>query len=628
MTKRVVVVGSGPCGLVALKEMCDAGHDAILFERTGVLGGIFASAAKYPDLHLTISNWCMAFSDFPDPRRLCYPSGEEYLEYLHKYAGHFNLERHIQYHSEVTSARLGDDGRWELQVQQGPPSAPPTILRIECDALVVATGAHHVPNEAPAELSGFSGRVLHSNEYGESFKRDVEEKGLRVMIVGGGESAADISAELGQLSPSVTVWLRRPHCFGPRYLNDKKEMEQVEANKTRDFPANSFLEAATTNRMSAAQNVYLYGLWRRVLWNLPILNGSLNRMCLDSTRPAFFLNDQATFVTKNQRMCEAVGEGLVEVLVSPNMSSSGLVCKFQVVGPSNNKKGPQREFDAVVLCNGYRTEYPWIKVDGLSSNPREWFLHTFPPGLGHCLSFVGYARPHQGGIPPMAEMQARYVAQVIKRDRTLPSNYATLARYDATAERNYYHISPDLNTLVDYAAYLENVGRRVGCEPRLPASCIVLFNLHMAAVILLATSWLGLIDLSDYQKYALGQWAGTLAGFLLVDDGLLIKWWLYPQWPVWYRQRGPGAQPKLLRDVLARVPLWRSTAITPGFVLLLAWSIPTFYVQRLVSPLLLIPHLILNALGIRFREAWGGLLRPKMVVLHSGVWRFADLFIP
>ena len=433
--KRVAVVGSGPCGLVALKEMCDAGHNATLFERSAAMGGIFATAAVYTDLHLTISNWCMAFSDFPDKMRICYPSAKDYLNYLHDYARHFDLERHIQYHSEVRKAVL-KNGVWHLQVRPGQDPARTTTEEQQFDALVVATGAHHVPNEPPAELAGFGGRILHSNEYGNEFKREVAEKKLRVLVVGGGESAADISSELGDLSPEAAVWLRRPHCFGPRYLNKVDEMKQVEANKTRDFPANGFLEAATTNRMSAAQNVYLYGLWRRILWRLPILNPALNSMCLDSVRKAFFFNDQATFVTKNQRMCEALERGKIDVLVSPTLSVSGKTCRFQ--------GDLKRDFDAVVLCTGYRTEFPWIEIEGLSWNPRKWFLHCFPKDFGHCLAFVGYSRPHQGGIPPMAEIQARYVALVIRGDRTLPSNYATLARHDEQAERNYYHISPNL----------------------------------------------------------------------------------------------------------------------------------------------------------------------------------------
>ncbi len=43
--------------------------------------------------------------------------------------------------------------------------------------------------------------------------------------------------------------------------------------------------------------------------------------------------------------------------------------------------------------------------------------------------------------------------------------------------------------------------------------------------------------------------------------------------------------------------------------------------------ILFIPHLFLSALGIR-SGGLGGLLRPKMVVLYSGIWRLSDLFLP
>lgn len=89
MKKTVAIIGAGPCGLVALREMLQAGHDAVLLERSAHLGGVFASATAYPNLHLTISNWAMAFSNFPDPSRLRYSAATEYLQYLHAYANFF-----------------------------------------------------------------------------------------------------------------------------------------------------------------------------------------------------------------------------------------------------------------------------------------------------------------------------------------------------------------------------------------------------------------------------------------------------------------------------------------------------------------------------------------------------------
>lgn len=116
--KRVIVIGAGPCGLPALKEMLAGGHDVTLYERSSTLGGVFASKAMYHDLHLTLSNWAMAYSDFPNNGPQCYPSGAEYLQYLRDYATHFDLERHIEYNTEVHSASLDNNNKWTIELQK------------------------------------------------------------------------------------------------------------------------------------------------------------------------------------------------------------------------------------------------------------------------------------------------------------------------------------------------------------------------------------------------------------------------------------------------------------------------------------------------------------------------------
>jgi dimethylaniline monooxygenase (N-oxide forming) len=619
--KRVVIVGAGPCGLAALKEMREAGHEAILFEKSSSLGGAFATSAIYPNLHLTISNWAMAFSDFPDPTRLRYSTGEDYLHYLHMYTKHFGLERFIKYGTEVVSARL-DAGTWNIETRQKavPEDVSPLV---QADALIVATGANQVPKDTPSSLAAFSGRILHSSQYDESFKREVAEKKLRVLVVGGGESGSDVSAELGDLSPNVTLWLRRAVCVGPRYLTKANEMAQIEANKSQDFPANGFLEAVTTNRMSAAQNVYAYGIWRRMLWHTPILNTGLRQMCLESTKEDWVMNDQATYVTKNQRLCEAINDMHIDVLVSPGVSAQGQTCEFTL----ESGRKVQRDFDAIVICTGYRADFEWLKVKGLSWEPRSWFLHCFPKGLGHCLFFVGYARPHQGGIPAVAEMLSRYIALLLLGRQVLPVNYADQAQRDSQAAREYYHITPNLNSLVDYNAIMESVARRIGCEPRLPVACVVLVQLNLLATAAMAGQCIWGQEIGRLLPMV-AVWLASVAGFFLYDDGLLIKWWFYPQWSVWYRQRGPGARPEYISHVLDRVRLLRSTKINAGFVLLVGWSIPTYYLQQLLNLVLFVAHVILETLGLSFPKAWGGLWRPKLFVLHSNPWRISDLIMP
>ena len=66
-TTRVCVVGAGPCRLVAVKELLEAGIEAIAVDRRTDFGGVFAptSGITCDDLYLTTTNMFMAFSDFP-----------------------------------------------------------------------------------------------------------------------------------------------------------------------------------------------------------------------------------------------------------------------------------------------------------------------------------------------------------------------------------------------------------------------------------------------------------------------------------------------------------------------------------------------------------------------------------
>lgn len=115
-----------------------------------------------------------------------------------------------------------------------------SMLHVQADALIVATGNSQVPNGVPSQLAGFKDRIVHSSAYDESFMQEVADKKLRVLIVGGGESSADISADLCDQSPNLTVWLRRPPCAAMRYLNRLDETQQIKANQTVDFPVSIF----------------------------------------------------------------------------------------------------------------------------------------------------------------------------------------------------------------------------------------------------------------------------------------------------------------------------------------------------------------------------------------------------
>lgn len=66
---RVLVIGAGPSGLVALKTLRENGYDAVCVEASGVVGGTFENKANYDDAKLVSSKYITPFSDFRLPER-------------------------------------------------------------------------------------------------------------------------------------------------------------------------------------------------------------------------------------------------------------------------------------------------------------------------------------------------------------------------------------------------------------------------------------------------------------------------------------------------------------------------------------------------------------------------------
>lgn len=115
--KKVFIVGAGPSGLVALKEMLEAGHDPICVDAKQKIGGLFS--ASYDELYTTTTNMFLAFSDFPPKENLKYWSKEEYLQYLEDYVDNFGLRQFIKLNTAVKRCVLDKDTeRWKIRTTQ------------------------------------------------------------------------------------------------------------------------------------------------------------------------------------------------------------------------------------------------------------------------------------------------------------------------------------------------------------------------------------------------------------------------------------------------------------------------------------------------------------------------------
>ena len=132
-----------------------------------------------------------------------YPSRAHVVEYLEAYAATFDLKP--VFNANVRSVRR--DGRsWRAEAGENSRSAP---------IAVVATGWAYYPH-APAwpGMETFGGPIMHSSHY----RNPAPFAGKRVLVVGYGNSGAEIALDLAEAGVDVALSVRSPVNIVPREL--------------------------------------------------------------------------------------------------------------------------------------------------------------------------------------------------------------------------------------------------------------------------------------------------------------------------------------------------------------------------------------------------------------------------
>jgi putative flavoprotein involved in K+ transport len=198
-----IVIGAGPAGLATSRELTQAGIAHVVLERGDRLGYTWHNL--YDSLVLHTGRHLSSLPGLAYPRGTpLFPPRRTFIEYLERYATTFHLP--IETRTNVTAVeRLGES--WRVHTADG------RIL--ESTALVVATGI--VSNPRVPDIPGraqFAGRVIHSVEY----RRPDGMSGRRVLVVGAGNSAGEISVELARHGARVTVAVQSGANVVPRVL--------------------------------------------------------------------------------------------------------------------------------------------------------------------------------------------------------------------------------------------------------------------------------------------------------------------------------------------------------------------------------------------------------------------------
>lgn len=420
------IIGAGISGLTAGKMLSDYDIPYECFEASDRIGGNWAfgnpngHSSAYRSLHIDTSKQRLSFKDFPMPGHFPdFLHHSQIKEYLESYAEAFALKDNIRFETKVEQARRLPAGGWEIRTEHGESK--------RFDVLVVANG-HHWDPRYPGFPGEFTGESIHSHHYIDPTD-PLELTGRRILVVGLGNSAADIAVELSQaaLDNTVVISTRSSAWIVPKYI--------------MGIPADTLF----------ATSPYLPLSWqRRLIRKSPVLlSGSPERLGLPTPNHHFL----EAHPTQSQELPLRLGSG--DVSAKPNITRlDGSQVHFE--------DGTAAEFDVIVYATGYNITFPFFDEDFLSApnNRLPLYKRMFKPGMDDIV-FVGFAQATPT-LFPFIECQSRVLAAYLAGTYRPPSEAEMLRTIERDEQRFVGHFTdrPRHTQQVDYFLYEHEVRTR------------------------------------------------------------------------------------------------------------------------------------------------------------------------
>ncbi|XP_071343114.1 flavin-containing monooxygenase 5-like isoform X2 [Trachinotus anak] len=447
MTRRVAVVGGGSSGLACIKCCLDEGLEPVCFESSDDIGGLWRfkenpepdRASIYHSVIINTSKEMMCYSDFPIPARFPnFMHNSLIMDYFRMYADHFQLTKHIRFHTKVLQVKQRSDfshsGQWDVETENKDGKKEKHIF----DAVMICIGHHCQPNLPLHDFPGidtFTGKYFHSQEY----KTPEEWRDKKVVVIGVGNSGGDIAVELSRVTKQLYLSTRRGAWVQNR-VSDNGLPRDMLYNRVVIFLRKvlpfGLLCSMAEKRVNQRFNHSLYNLKpkHRLFSQHPTVNDDLPNRILSGT-----------------------------VQVKPNIR------RFQGSSVEFEDGSVVEDVDLVVFATGYRFSFPFLAshVVSVSENKASLYKYVFPPELDRpSLAIIGLVQP-LGAIMPISEMQARWATRVFKGCIKLPSVAAMMKdiQYKQETMAKRYVTSQRHTIQVDYISYMDEIAELVGVQP-------------------------------------------------------------------------------------------------------------------------------------------------------------------
>ncbi|MFN3759874.1 MAG: flavin-containing monooxygenase [Algoriphagus aquaeductus] len=426
MKYRIAVIGAGPSGITALKNLLDQGLDAVAFDRNQEVGGNWiyseneSHSSVFETTHIISSKTLSQYEDFTfaefDPDTPDYPSHEVLRNYFQAYARKFNLYPFIRFGTMVKHCKWVNEFTWEITSEKDGIEKTETFTH-----LVVANGHHWKPRypEYPGE---FAGEFIHAHH----FKKAAPFAGKRVLVIGGGNSACDVAVETSRVSATTAISWRRGYRIVPKFFFGKPSDKVAEQSKWLPIKIRGFFNQLLLKVMLGDNKAY--GL-------RPV------------TEPF-----GATHPTINDELLHKIRHGKVKPRLDIRRFDGNKVI-FE--------DGKAEEYDTVIACTGYWLSHPFFDKEFIdySSGPVPLYLRMFHPKISN-LYFIGMFQP-LGCIWPGAELQSKLMAQELIGNWNRPKNIEELCEREVS-HPHYKQVNTPRHTItVDYHLFVKSLKKEL-----------------------------------------------------------------------------------------------------------------------------------------------------------------------
>lgn len=426
--RQVCIIGAGSTGIVAAKTLKENGITFDCYEKGSNIGGNWrfnndnGVSSAYRSLHINTNKRVMAYSDFPMPDSYpMFPHHSHILRYFEDYVEHFGIRPDITFNTSVEDVTPKPDGTFTVRLSNN--------QSVDYKYVIIANGHHWKPRFPQPSFPGdFTGEVIHSHNY----KEAEQVRSKDVLVVGIGNSAVDIACEAARLHTGKVVISTRSGAH-------------ITPNWIWSLPFDDLANPLTAKLPLWLQRKLLsITLWlargRQEDYGVPKPNRPL-------------LSEHPTL---SQDLLNVAGRGLLSF--KPNIKEfQGKTVHFE--------DGTAQDFDMIIYATGYEVSFPFLKnlpeFSVAASNRIELYRRVIHPDHKN-LFFLALIQP-LGAIMPLAEVQAKWVAQLISGRCQLPSKeiMRKIIEQDTEKVKKRYVNSARHTLQVDFHPYKASIEREI-----------------------------------------------------------------------------------------------------------------------------------------------------------------------